>query len=239
MTAQGKEDLQDVITLIQKKFGHDAIQTARSRTTPPVVSTGFEPLNNLLDGGVPRGHLTEIVGSPTSGATTIALQVIVSAHKENDVAVYFDLAEAFDAPYASQRGIHFTDLLVVKADFDSAVEVLFDVITSGIPGVVVFNTFPALSATQQGKLAMVLTRLQPILRRSRCALLVLKPYSDSESMIHSASVRLQITREAWRYHGQEIQGFDVHVTLARYKAGIESRTVQIHIPVDTDAGSEL
>jgi recombination protein RecA len=233
LTTRKPGNLQDVVADIQKKFGPDAIRIVRSQTATPALSTGFAALDRLLDGGVPRGDLTEIVGSPTSGATTIALQVIAAAQREHDAALYFDLASAFDSDYARQQGVRFDDLMVVRAGFDTAVEALFDVVATGIPGVVAFNTFPVLSKTQHHQLAAVLTRLQPMLRHSRCALLALTPYSGSAGVLYAASVRLQVMRQAWRYQGQDVQGFDVQVTLTRHKAGGERRSARIHIPVDS------
>ncbi len=239
MTDQRQHYLHDVVTLIQKKWGHKALRIGHQQMTKPVVSTRFPPLDGLLNGGIPRGALTEIVGSPTSGATTLALQVIAAAQIEQDAAVYLDLATAFDPDYAANCGVHFNDFLLLHPPFALSLDILFDVIASGIPGVVVFNTFPILSFSEHRQLATVLTRLHPLLRRSRCALLVLIPaFPDHKGLTPVAALRILVTREAWVYGGQELIGFTSHVTLLKYKPRREGRTITVHIPVAEGEGGE-
>jgi recombination protein RecA len=66
----------------------------------PHISTGFPELDALLGiGGLPRGRVCEIVGQPTSGKTTLALQFLARAQAYGPVA-YVDQARFFDADYA-------------------------------------------------------------------------------------------------------------------------------------------
>jgi hypothetical protein len=202
-----------------------------------VLATRFEALDPLLDGGVPRGRLTEILGRPTSGATSLALQVIASAQRDGDAAVYLDLAAAFDPGYAVHQGVETAELVVARPSFDLALEMLFDLVVSGIPGTVVFNMLPSLLPSQRQMLATVLMRLQGHLIRSRCVLLVLAPPERVRAGISQvAAMRLQVERETWVYQRQTMQGYCARVTILKYKPGSEGQTAHIQIPVKVDAG---
>jgi recombination protein RecA len=233
LTTNPKQDIKALVALLQRRWGPGALYTGAPSKQRAVFSTSFSDLDNLLDGGVPRGELTEILGRPTSGATTIALQVIAAAQQTREAAVYFDLAGAFDADYATRRGVRKTDLIIVQPDFDLSLEMLFDLVASRIPGAIVFNTFPALLPSQRRMLSIVLARLHGTLSRSSCALLVLAvPSSGNTGLSASAAIRLWVEREGWIYQRRAAVGYDARVTILKYKPGSEGQTAQIHIPID-------
>ena len=58
-----------------------------------VLSTGIDGLDEMLEGGVPRGHALCVVGSFGTGKTTFALQFITEGLMEGEKAVYVTLEE--------------------------------------------------------------------------------------------------------------------------------------------------
>lgn len=54
------------------------------------VSTGCDPLDGLLGGGLERGAVTQVYGPPASGKTNIALCAAVSVAADDRSAVYID-----------------------------------------------------------------------------------------------------------------------------------------------------
>jgi len=52
-------------------------------------------------GGIPSGRITELLGAPTSGKTTLANIIIANAQRRGSIAAYVDLSQTFDPYYAS------------------------------------------------------------------------------------------------------------------------------------------
>jgi circadian clock protein KaiC len=57
------------------------------------VSTGIKGLDEVLNGGVPRGRIVLVVGSPGSGKTTFAMQFLVGGAKTGEPGLYVTLDE--------------------------------------------------------------------------------------------------------------------------------------------------
>ena len=226
---------EDVVELIQKRWGKDAIGIVHEKAATPILPKGVDSPKELLGGWIPRGALTELLGSPTSGLTTIALHVLAAAQHEGDVALSMDLAGVFDADYAAQCGVRFDDLILIQPTFEVSQEMLFDAVATGIPGVVVFNTFPVLRPRARQQLVMTLNRLHGLLRRSHCALLVLCPHQQG-SISSRADGRLEVVRTAWLFDGQDVTGYQSQVTILRHPVGTIGQRVQFYIPVDEEEG---
>ncbi|WP_251343012.1 DNA repair and recombination protein RadB [Haloplanus halophilus] len=54
------------------------------------VSTGCQPLDDLLGGGLERGTVTQVYGPPAAGKTNLALSAAVQVAAEGGTAVYVD-----------------------------------------------------------------------------------------------------------------------------------------------------
>jgi DNA repair protein RadB len=54
------------------------------------VSTGCEPVDSLLDGGLERGAVTQVYGPPAAGKTNLALSAAIEVAAAGDVALYID-----------------------------------------------------------------------------------------------------------------------------------------------------
>jgi circadian clock protein KaiC len=62
--------------------------------TIPRVSTGIPGLDDILNGGFPRGHLYLIEGDPGTGKTTIALQFLLAGLSQGEPGLYVTLSES-------------------------------------------------------------------------------------------------------------------------------------------------
>src|SRR4051794_34749254 len=97
--------LHRVITAIQRRWGERALRLfGQSSVDAPlaVIPTGLADLDTALGiGGLPRGRLTEVMGAPTSGATTIALRTLAQAQSHGDCVGYIDVQANFDPEYAA------------------------------------------------------------------------------------------------------------------------------------------
>lgn len=54
------------------------------------ISTGCSALDELLGGGIERGTVTQLYGSPAAGKTNVALSTAVQVAATNSTAVYID-----------------------------------------------------------------------------------------------------------------------------------------------------
>jgi len=109
--------LQQIITSIQRRWGVRALRLFGQPADDaiPVITTGLGELDSALSiGGIPRGRITEFLGAPTSGMSTIVLTLMARAQAQGDVVAYIDLSRTFDPEYAVSIGIDLAALLLVR-----------------------------------------------------------------------------------------------------------------------------
>jgi hypothetical protein len=85
------------------------------RPTPEMVSCGVRELD-ALTGGLPRGCLSEICGSASSGRTSVLLAALAAATNRQEACVLVDTNDMFDPESASAAGVNFERLLWVRCD---------------------------------------------------------------------------------------------------------------------------
>lgn len=85
---------------------------------PALASTGIAALDALLGGGVPRGHLTEIVGARPSGRTGVLLALLARATRQGELAALVDAGDALDPASAERAGVELGRLLWVRCGGD-------------------------------------------------------------------------------------------------------------------------
>jgi hypothetical protein len=83
------------------------------RSAPEMVSSGIPQLD-LLTGGLARGCLTEICGTPSSGRTSVLLSALARATARGEVCALVDASDAFDPASAAAAGMEMSRLLWVR-----------------------------------------------------------------------------------------------------------------------------
>jgi len=58
------------------------------------LSTGIEGLDHVLNGGLPRGRVYLLEGTPGTGKTTLALQFLLEGARHSEPGLYFALSES-------------------------------------------------------------------------------------------------------------------------------------------------
>jgi circadian clock protein KaiC len=58
------------------------------------LHTGVEGLNDILNGGIPVGHLYLVEGDPGTGKTTLALQFLLQGWRSGEKGIYITLSES-------------------------------------------------------------------------------------------------------------------------------------------------
>lgn len=72
------------------------------------------PLDACLHGGLPYGQLCEIAGAPSSGRTTLLLNLIAEATRRGGIAALVDTNDRFDVASALAAGVDLERLLWVR-----------------------------------------------------------------------------------------------------------------------------
>ncbi len=83
------------------------------RPKPEMVSTGIAELDTLA-GGIPRGCVTELCGTPSSGKTSVLLAMIASATRQGEACVLIDASDSFDPRSGEAAGVEFNKLLWIR-----------------------------------------------------------------------------------------------------------------------------
>jgi hypothetical protein len=68
------------------------------------LATGLPDIDRLVDGGFPRGRLSEIAGPASSGRTSLALALLAHATRLGEVVAAVDAADAFD-PVSAEAAV--------------------------------------------------------------------------------------------------------------------------------------
>ena len=79
--------------------------------TPERVSTGIKSIDELVDGGVPRGCLTEIYGARSSGRSTLVASLLAQVTQKGEAAALIDVSDAFAPDMAAEAGVELSWLL--------------------------------------------------------------------------------------------------------------------------------
>ncbi|BBA84708.1 recA/RadA recombinase [endosymbiont of Euscepes postfasciatus] len=104
---------------IEKQFGKGSIMKLGEDKTMDIetISTGSISLDIALGaGGLPLGRIVEIYGPESSGKTTLTLQIIAEAQKNNKICAFIDAEHALDPIYAKRIGVDINNLLCSQPD---------------------------------------------------------------------------------------------------------------------------
>jgi hypothetical protein len=75
------------------------------------LSSGLAPLDALIDGGIPRGRISEITGRAGSGKTSMAASFAAFATRRGEVAAWLDASGAFDPESMAAAGVELRRML--------------------------------------------------------------------------------------------------------------------------------
>ena len=139
-------------------------------------------LDALLCGGLPRGQLSEIAGAPSSGRTTLLLQVLGAITRRGEIAALVDTCDRLDVAAAAAAGIDFDRLLWIRGEtgaldrvVDRALKALNLVLQSGGFGLVAIDLVDVPAPVLKGLPFTTWLRVQRIVEGSETACLLVGP----------------------------------------------------------------
>jgi recombination protein RecA len=97
---------------IQARF--DVPLEIRKRLETEQIPTDIPAVDQLADGGIPRGALTEICGTESSGRTALVFALLSSATRRGECCAWIDASGAFDPMSARDAGVDLERVLWVN-----------------------------------------------------------------------------------------------------------------------------
>lgn len=240
MSDDKSKRLQLTLWDIQNRWGQKAVSVLSTLTGSDdsvSIKTGFEVLDvALAGGGIPRGRITELVGAPTSGMTTLAHKIAASAQTTDGAAAYIDLSGTLDPDYALRCGVLLDRLLIIRPKTaEQALEVARDLLKEGKLGIITLDMVVHGTLERIPSLGTALRRFTEPLVKSRCAVLFLfspASHQDWQALDEFSHTRLFIERQEWLYKRRDVQGYGVQITVVKDKANAGEKRVQVEITFD-------
>ncbi len=221
------------------------------------IPSGFPELDALLAaGGLPRSGTVALVGTGSSGSTTLALRTLAGAQDAGALAAWIDLPRSLDPVEAVARGVRLEWLAVLVPDDlgqamamagallqSRAVDVLVLDLGTGREASVASGAGSSLRATDRSparpagrpspRPADQLARLAAFARRTGALLLVLAPPGAPPSvraaLDEGAGLRLELRRRGWIRLGREVVGQRTEVRIAKDRHGAPDRRTALRI----------
>ena len=203
----------------------ELIDILERRRRNQVVPTTLESLDALLDGGLPRGKMTEVAGRGVR--LSIEIAAIASATTCGEAAALIDLGDCFDPQLGESAGIRLQRMLWVRPrTMKQAVAAAEMVIATGFQLVVLDAGLPPL----RGRVAdAAWVRLARAAEAHGCALLISTPYPLTGTL-SEAMLRAEKSRARWR--GGLLTGIEATLRLEKHrrKRAGESAHVEFRMP---------
>jgi recombination protein RecA len=141
------KSLDPAILLLEKAYGQGTIMRMDSnRIDFPHIETDILSLDIASGiGGFPRGRIIEIYGNESSGKTSLVLNLIAQAQKNDGICAFVDVEHALDPVWARKLGVNVDELLVSQPDgAEQALEIVDAFVKSGGLDIVVVDSVAAL-----------------------------------------------------------------------------------------------
>jgi len=113
MASLARADLESL--LHTKKLGRTLTRGLPSlRADLEQASTGHAGLDAHLQGGIPRGHVSELVGPRSSGRTALLLRLLAAATARGELVALVDALDMLDVESAAEAGLDLDQLLWIR-----------------------------------------------------------------------------------------------------------------------------
>ena len=97
---------------LQTRF--DVPFEVRKRLDIRQIPTGIQAIDQLTEGGIPRGTITEICGTESTGRTALMFALLGEATRRGECCAWIDTSGAFDPASAAEAGVDLDRVLWVN-----------------------------------------------------------------------------------------------------------------------------
>jgi hypothetical protein len=218
----------------------------RPATDMMALSTGFRSLDKSLGvGGLPRGHITELISPQSlssSGALLLAAGIAAKVQRKQQIVTILDMGHYFDPWQAERCGLVAPQLLLTRP------ETVFEALTTleGVAGreglvLVVMGVVEDLfNEAEPDLLKTLLGRLRTIIRQAESAFLFITspveddPFSPANypagfPLADIAGIRLWIQAESWTHRHSIATAYKASLTVIKNQWAIAGTGADIRI----------
>jgi hypothetical protein len=189
------------------------------------LPSGIAALDGLLGGGFPRGHLSEIVGRPSSGRTTVLHALLAAATGAGEVAALVDLPDALDPASLAGAGARLERVLWVRpASAPLALKCAELILAAGGFAVVALDLDAPRVLAPQAFARATWPRLAQAARRAGAAAVVLAPRRLAGG---DAALALTLTQRRACWQVGLFDGLSAQAELTRSRFGPAQRSVTV------------
>jgi predicted ATP-dependent serine protease len=197
-----------------------------------VASTDVTDLDAQLGGGFPRGQLSELIGSRSSGRTSILLRTIAAATARGEFVALVDALDMLDVESAASAGIDLDRLLWIRGHvvtnpgmcrelnqraIEQTIRAFALVLQAGNFGLVIFDAAEAPPDAVRRLPFTTWLRLQRMVEGSQTACLLV----GGEPMARSSAgltLRLTARKQGSRMSARLLEGLDLEACVVRARS---------------------
>jgi RecA/RadA recombinase len=95
-----------------------AALTLKIKQAFELFATGISEVDAVLNGGIPRGNITEVFGAASTGKTSLSLSVIASITQSGAACAWVDVSDALSLESAAAAGVQLKRLLWLRMTAD-------------------------------------------------------------------------------------------------------------------------
>src|SRR5687767_164307 len=107
------------LTVLETALRERKLDRTLTTVLPPLERTdaaafipfGVEAIDAVLRGGLPRGQVSEIAGSPSAGRTTLLLKLLAAATRGGEITAFVDTCDRLEVASAAAAAIDLDRLL--------------------------------------------------------------------------------------------------------------------------------
>jgi len=92
-----------------------AALTLKIKQAPELFATGIAEVDAVLNGGIPRGCITEIAGAASTGKTSFGLSAVAAITQSGAACAWVDVSDALSPESAAAAGVELKRLLWLRA----------------------------------------------------------------------------------------------------------------------------
>jgi recombination protein RecA len=151
-------NLQEILAAVRKEKGDRVVVPANAIPKVERLPTGIFDLDFYLGGGFPCGRYSIIYGPESSCKTNIAMKAVSQAQRRTNgikKAIWMNIEQTFDPPWAQKMGVDTNELLVVNPSYgEEAVDIFDAVVRAEDVGIIVVDSLAALIANKEVEQSM-------------------------------------------------------------------------------------
>ncbi len=226
------------------------------------IPFGIPSLDEIINGGMPRGMIGEIFGKPSQGKTSLTLKLISEAQKRNIDCAFIDVELAITRGLAEKFDVDTEKLLILRPATGEEVFESIEALSERGFGLIVVDSVASISPTseiesdytdqtiglQARLISKSLRKLIGCIYRNNTSLLFINQIravmarmpgqktsttSGGISIPFYAAIRLEVVRTGWIKKGTDTVGMNIKIKTEKNKIGPPQKQVNIDFLFET------